>query len=83
MFNGCSELKDLDISNFNTYNVIDMRFMFCGCKSLQKLNVSNFIINNKCCLRWMFSDTSQELKNNVKEQNEKIANLGFENYLIE
>ena len=57
--------------------------MFCGCKSLQKLNVSNFIINKKCCFRWMFSDTSQELKSTVKEQNKQFANIGFEDYLIE
>ena len=51
--------------------------------SLVKLNINNFNINKECSFRWMFSDTSQELKNMVKEQNKKISNLGFEDYLIE
>ena len=81
MFNFCEELKELNISNFNTGKVIDMRFMFCGCKNLRELNLGNFCINNKCCFRWMFSQTSEALKNKVKEQNKKLSNLAFEDYL--
>ena len=83
MFNACSELKEINIEDFNTSKVIDMRFMFNGCKSLIDINIHNFVINNKCCIRWMFSNTSKELKNKIKEQNLKISNLGFEDYLIE
>ena len=82
MFNACEELKELDIENFNTKNVIDMRFMFCGCKNLVNLNISNFVINKKCYLRWMFSLCTEELKNKIKKQNLNIANVGFEDYLI-
>ena len=31
MFWGCSSLEGLDLSNFNTDNVIDMAGMFKGC----------------------------------------------------
>ena len=31
MFNGCSSLKELNLNNFNTNNVTDMKFMFAGC----------------------------------------------------
>ena len=31
MFDGCSSLKELNISNFNTYNITYMRDMFRGC----------------------------------------------------
>ena len=31
MFNECSSLKELNLSNFNTNNVTDMRGMFYGC----------------------------------------------------
>ena len=31
MFNGCSSLKELNLSNFNTNNVTNMRGMFFGC----------------------------------------------------
>ena len=41
MFEECSSLKELNISNFNTNNVTDMSDMFKGCK----LNISNFNIN--------------------------------------
>ena len=31
MFYGCSSLKELNLSNFNTNNVINMGYMFSGC----------------------------------------------------
>ena len=31
MFNGCSSLKELNLSNFNTNNVTNMEYMFSGC----------------------------------------------------
>ena len=31
MFDGCSSLKDLNLSNFNTNNVTNMISMFSGC----------------------------------------------------
>ena len=39
MFYGSSSLNNLDLSNFNTQNVIDMSCMFEGCSSLKKNNV--------------------------------------------
>ena len=43
MFWGCSSLKELNISNFNTNNVTNMYGMFQECSSLKELN-----------LQWMF-----------------------------
>ena len=34
MFSNCSSLTSLDLSNFNTQNVIDMRCIFEGCSLL-------------------------------------------------
>ena len=42
MFNGCSALKSLDLTNFNTANVTDMSFMFKGCSALTSLDLTNF-----------------------------------------
>jgi len=42
MFNGCSSLKDINLSNFNTQNVINMNAMFERCSSLKEINLSNF-----------------------------------------
>ena len=46
MFYGCHLLKELNLSSFNTNNVIDMDGMFNGCSSLKELNISNFNTNN-------------------------------------
>ena len=44
MFSRCSSLKELNLSNFNTNNVTNMRYMFYECSSLKELNLSNFNI---------------------------------------
>ena len=36
MFNGCSSLTNIDLSNFNTIDVSNMGDMFNGCSSLRK-----------------------------------------------
>ena len=56
MFNGCSSLTNLNLSNFNTQNVTNMFCMFNGCSSLTNLNLSNFNTQN-------FIDMSAILKN--------------------
>ena len=38
MFYECRDLTNLNLSNFNTQNVIDMNDMFCGCNSLVNIN---------------------------------------------
>ena len=42
MFEGCSSLKYLDLSDFNTKKVTNMSRMFDQCESLISLNLSNF-----------------------------------------
>ena len=63
MFEGCSSLQELDLSNFNTNNVTDMSFMFCGCSSLRELDLSNFNTENVTNMECMFDGCSslQEL----------------------
>ena len=45
MFYGCSSLKNIDVSNFNTFNVTNMSYMFQNCSSLQNLDLSGFNMN--------------------------------------
>ena len=59
MFYNCKSLKELNLSNFNTINVVSMRAMFWGCSSLKELNISNFKINEAT---YMFEGCSKELK---------------------
>ena len=54
MFCGCSPLKELYLSNFNTNNVVYMASMFSGCISLKELNLSNFNTNNVTHMCRMF-----------------------------
>ena len=39
MFSYCSSLESIDLSSFNTNNVINMSYMFSNCKSLKKENI--------------------------------------------
>ena len=54
MFYECKSLNELNLSNFNTNNVINMEYMFCGCSSLQELNLSNFNTSNVYNMNRMF-----------------------------
>jgi surface protein len=54
MFDACSSLLSLDISNFNTQKVTDLQKMFSGCSSLTYLNLSNFDTSSVENLQQMF-----------------------------
>ena len=58
MFYGCSSLSSLDLSNFDTSNVIYMKDMFYGCSSLSSLDLSSFDTSNVTFMTSMFSDCS-------------------------
>ena len=54
IFNEYSLLKEITIINFNTNNVINMRYMFYLCSSLKEINLSNFNTNNVYNMSYMF-----------------------------
>ena len=54
MFEGCSRLTSLDLSNFKTKNVKNMSVMFDGCQNLTSLNLSNFKTENVQNMSYMF-----------------------------
>ena len=54
MFSGCQNLTSLNLSNFNTENVKNMRDMFSGCQNLTSLNLSNFNTENVKYMSAMF-----------------------------
>ena len=56
MFNKCSSLKELNLSNFYTDNVGNMGSMFSDCSSLKNLNLINFKINFDTYTGDMFSN---------------------------
>ena len=55
MFCECKSLKSIDLSNFNTQNVINMIGMFSDCKSLTSIDLSNFNTQNIINMSYIFS----------------------------
>ena len=58
LFSGLSSLENLDMSNINTSNVINMKEMFDGCSSLKYLDLSGFDTSNVMFMSFMFSGCS-------------------------
>lgn len=54
MFRGCSQLRKLDVSSFDTGRAGHMENMFYGCENLEKLDVSHFDISNAADLSFLF-----------------------------
>ena len=59
MFNSCTKLKSLDVSNFNTAKVKNMIRMFSNCQALTSLNVTNFNTEKIPDMSYMFSACTQ------------------------
>lgn len=82
MFNGCSKLASLDLSNFNTEKVQHMRYMFAGCNLLASLNLSKFNTADVRNMNSMFKEcyklNSLDLSNfntaKVKDMNNMFYN---------
>ncbi len=61
MFNGCSQLLNLDLTNFNTSEVTDMSYMFQGCgnsSSLMTLDLSSFDTAKVTTMQQMFQSSN-------------------------
>ena len=78
MFSGCSSLKKLNLSNFNTVNVINMSGMFNSCSSLNEINISYFDIKNATDMVGMFYRCSNEFKKKIRSKFKNINNDVFE-----
>ena len=55
MFDSCSLITELNLSNFDTSKVLSMYYMFNDCKSLISLNLSNFDTSKVNDMNSMFS----------------------------
>ena len=76
MFNACSKLTSLNLSNFNTAEVTNMGFMFNSCKVLTSLNLSNFNTAKVTDMRGMFKDCSDLTSLDLSNFNtEKVTNM--------
>ena len=57
-FSGCSNLKSVDLSGFDTSRVKNMRSMFYACSSLSSLDLSHFNTSNVTDMKLMFMGCS-------------------------
>lgn len=62
MFDGCSGLKSLDLSNFDTSKVTSMDSMFQNCSSLESLDLNGWNTSNETDMPSMFYNCSNSLK---------------------
>ncbi|WP_373175135.1 BspA family leucine-rich repeat surface protein [Prevotella merdae] len=77
VFNGCSALKSLNLSNFNTAKVKNMKLMFAHCSSLESLDLSMFNTASVEDMPNMFDGATNLKTLNVSNFNtEKAKNMG-------
>lgn len=58
MFYGCKSLENIDLSRFDTKNIVTMCCMFTNCKNLKQLDLSGFNTGNVHEMTHMFSHCS-------------------------
>ena len=58
MFSGCSNITEINLSNFNSSQVTTMYKMFYGCSSLTSLDLSNLDTSQVTTMGGMFLDCS-------------------------
>ena len=74
VFNGCSALTSLDLTNFNTAKVTDMKLLFANCSALESLDLSMFNTENVTSMPSMFNGATNLKTLNVSNFNtEKVT----------
>ena len=56
MFRDCSNITEINLSNFNTSQVTNMSFMFSGCSNLISINLSNLDTSQVINMSYIFYD---------------------------
>ena len=76
MFEGCSLLTYINLSNYNTSNVTDMNHIFSDCSSLSSINLSNFDTKNVTNMDSMFFNCSLLTSINLSNfSNDNVTNM--------
>ena len=69
IFLECSDVTEIDLSNFNTSSIKKMNGMFQGCTSLTSINFNNFDTSNIESMENMFSGCSNLISLNLSSFN--------------
>ena len=76
MFQGCSNIIEIDLSNFDTSKLTNMSSMFNGCSQLYSLNLSNFDTSNAKYMYNMFDGCSKLISLDLSYFNtERVSNM--------
>lgn len=79
MFSRYTNLKELDLSKFNTINVTKMRSMFTYTTSIKQLDLSNFSMDKVTDIGYMFMNSGiQQLDLRNANFNASIIDYVFE-----
>ena len=78
MFYGCSSLKSIDLSSFNSSDINNMCFTFCECSSLNSLDLSSFDSSNVKDIQSMFNKCSSLISLNLSSFDTiNVNNMSF------
>ena len=75
MFSYYLSLEEINVSNFDAINIIDMSFMFNCCSSLKKLILSNFNTINVTNMSNMFFNCASLKELNIFNFNNNIIKI--------
>ena len=71
-FHGCSNLTDIDFTNFDVRDVTDMRSLFYGCKALTSLNLRTFRTTKCLLFNDMFAECNEMNVSIYRDANAKL-----------
>ena len=67
----------MNLSNFNTYKIINMSHMFSECCSLKEIIISNFNTNDNAKMDNLFHKCSDKLKEEMKNKYKNMKKEAF------
>ena len=78
-----SNISDIDLSGFDTSDVMDMGFMFSGMKNITSLNLSNFDTSRVTNMRQMFYEMNRLTSLNISNFNtSRVTNMSEMFYYV-
>ena len=76
LFLGCINIIDIDLSSFDSKEVINMKNIFSHCENIININLSHFNTKNVTCMRGMFTRCKNLVNIDVSYFNtEKVTNM--------
>ena len=81
LFSGCSNIYEIDLSNFNTSKVSDISYMFNGCKQLYSLDISFLDVSKVRDIRYLFKGCSSLTYINMS--NFRAGSLNYISYAFQ